>query len=113
RDPDDCLLENLREVKLDTSLLDLPDEIIDLIFSHLNFSDRSKARVNRRSREIEETQWEDFIFTHSFITNLIIGKEIVIINIKENVLTSQDLITLDKTVENSPNVLSLKINFLV
>ncbi|GMT26989.1 hypothetical protein PFISCL1PPCAC_18286 [Pristionchus fissidentatus] len=35
------------------SLLDLPNEIIEKIFSHLNFIDRSKCRVNRKLRKIE------------------------------------------------------------
>ncbi|GMT27638.1 hypothetical protein PFISCL1PPCAC_18935 [Pristionchus fissidentatus] len=43
-----------REIKRRSmTFLDLPNEIIDLIFSHLKFIDRSKVRVNRRLREIE------------------------------------------------------------
>ncbi|GMT09999.1 hypothetical protein PFISCL1PPCAC_1296, partial [Pristionchus fissidentatus] len=39
----------------DQDLLNLPDEIIAIIFSHLDFADRSKARVNRRLASIEST----------------------------------------------------------
>ncbi|GMT33243.1 hypothetical protein PFISCL1PPCAC_24540, partial [Pristionchus fissidentatus] len=36
-----------------TSFVDLPNEIIDLILSHLDFSNRSHARVNKKLAEIE------------------------------------------------------------
>lgn len=35
------------------SILDLPDEMIEKILTNMSFSDRSKARVNRRIAEIE------------------------------------------------------------
>ncbi|GMT21998.1 hypothetical protein PFISCL1PPCAC_13295, partial [Pristionchus fissidentatus] len=39
----------------ETSLLDLPNEMLVQIFAHLDFADRSRFRVNRRLREIEST----------------------------------------------------------
>ncbi|GMT20965.1 hypothetical protein PFISCL1PPCAC_12294, partial [Pristionchus fissidentatus] len=36
------------------SLLDLPDEIIEVIFFHLNFADQHRIRVNKRLMKIAE-----------------------------------------------------------
>ncbi|GMT27673.1 hypothetical protein PFISCL1PPCAC_18970, partial [Pristionchus fissidentatus] len=51
---DNSLADQFGGVSLDTSLLDLPDEIIEMIISHLNFADQSRIRVNKRLRKIEE-----------------------------------------------------------
>ncbi|GMT27641.1 hypothetical protein PFISCL1PPCAC_18938 [Pristionchus fissidentatus] len=50
----DSLVNLMKDVRLHKSLIDLLDEIIDLIFSHLNLSDRCKTRVNRRLFEVVE-----------------------------------------------------------
>ncbi|GMT20922.1 hypothetical protein PFISCL1PPCAC_12219, partial [Pristionchus fissidentatus] len=40
------------------SLLDLPDEVIEMIFSHLSLADQFRVRVNKRLRKIEERMEE-------------------------------------------------------
>ncbi|GMT20925.1 hypothetical protein PFISCL1PPCAC_12222, partial [Pristionchus fissidentatus] len=40
------------------SLLDLPDEIIEMIFSHLSLADQFRVRTNKRLRKIEERMEE-------------------------------------------------------
>ncbi|GMT27538.1 hypothetical protein PFISCL1PPCAC_18835, partial [Pristionchus fissidentatus] len=46
------------EETTETSLLDLPDEIIEKIIAHLNFTDRGAVRATKRLRRIEERMEE-------------------------------------------------------